>query len=69
MNKAIQVFANYEAGFGLELVDLHLENDTGSMVITCDQWEEIRAVMSGKRKGACSQEFDGYTPKTAIYWN
>ena len=69
MNKAIQVVASYKAGFGLELENLFLENETGKITINKSQWEEIQVVMSGKRKGAHSQEFDGYTPKTAVYWN
>jgi hypothetical protein len=65
----ITVVASYKAGFGLELENLFLENETGKITITKSQWKEIQTVMSGKRKSAHSQEFDGYTPKTAVYWN
>jgi hypothetical protein len=68
-NKKITVFASYKAGFGLELENLFLENETGKITILKSQWEEIQIVMSGKRKAAYSKEFDGYTPKTAILWN
>lgn len=65
-NKEIVVAAAY---FGLEFDNIFLENETGNITINKSQWEEIQAVLSGKRKSAYSQEFDGYTPKTVIYWN
>lgn len=68
-DKKISVSAIYHAGFGLELDQVHLKNETGSMTITGSQWEEVRAVMTGKRKGGYSEEFDGYNPKTVVYWN
>ena len=68
-DKKISVSAIYGAGFGLELEEMHLKNETGSMTITRSQWVEIGAVMNGKRKSAYSQEIDGYTPKTVVYWN
>ena len=69
MNKEIQVSTMYKSGFGLELEELYLENDNGSIRITKSQWKEIETVMAGKRESAHSQEFDGYYPKTLIYWN
>ena len=68
-NNEITVVANYESGFGMELVQVYLKNQNGTIVIDKEQWNEIQAVMAGKRKTAYSEEFDGYNPKTTIAWN
>ena len=69
MENNIQVVVNYKAGFGLELDRVYLKSDKGEIDIDAEQWKEIQDVMSGKRKNAYSKEFDGYTPKTAAFWN
>lgn len=69
MKKDIQVAATYKAGFGLELDRVYLKNDNGEIDIDAEQWKEIQDVMNGKREKAFSEEFDGYTPKTASFWN
>lgn len=69
MQRSIQVVATYKAGFGLELDRVYLKSDKGEIDIDAEQWKEIQAVMNGKRENAYSKEFDGYTPKTAVFWN
>ena len=69
MKDNIKVVASFESGFGLEFVEIYLENEIGSITISKSQWKEIEAVIAGKREKGFSKEFDGYTPKTAIFWN
>jgi hypothetical protein len=69
MKDKISVTAVFQLGFGLELNQLYLKNETGSIVINKSQWQEIQAVINGERKKTFSEENDGYTPKTAICWN
>jgi hypothetical protein len=69
MTNDIQVVANYKAGFGMELERVYLKSDKGEIDIDAEQWKEIQATLNGKRKSAHSKEMDGYTPKTAVFWN
>jgi len=69
MKDKISVTARFETGFGLELVQLYLKNETGTIEISKSQWQEIQAVINGKREKGFSEELNGYTPKTAIFWN
>ena len=70
MTNNIQVVAIYEAsGFGMELNKLYLKTDNGEITINKKQWDEIGKTMDGKRKSGYSEEFDGYYPKSASFWN
>ena len=69
MEDKILVTAVFQSGFGLELAQLYLKNETGSITISKSQWQEIQAVINGKREKGFSEELDGYSPKTAICWN
>jgi len=70
MNAYIQVVANYKAsGFGMEVTHIYLKNSDGEITLSKEQWDEIKAVMAGKRKHGYSREMDGYTPHTAAFWN
>ena len=70
MTNNIQVVANYKAsGFGMEVVQVYLKNAEGAITLTKEQWDEIKTTMAGKRESGYSEEFDGYTPHTAAFWN
>jgi hypothetical protein len=66
----IQVVANYKAsGFGMEVVQVYLKTADGEITLTKKQWDEIKTTMAGHRESGYSEDFDGYTPHTAAFWN
>jgi hypothetical protein len=70
MENDIQVVASYKAsGFGMEVTDIYLKTDKGEITLNKTQWDEIKTTMAGKRKHGYSEEFDGYHPHTASFWN
>jgi len=71
MTNDIQVVASYKASNmgGMEITQVYLKNTGGEITLTKEQWDEIKITMAGKHKSEHSKEFDGYTPKTAAFWN
>jgi len=71
MTNDIQVVASYKASNmgGMEITQVYLKNTGGEITLTKEQWDEIKITMAGKHKSGHSKEFDGYTPKTAAFWN
>ena len=68
--KTIQVVADYKSCvFGMEINKIYLKNNDGEITLTKEEWAEIKTTMAGKRKSGYSQNFDGYTPHTAVFWN
>jgi hypothetical protein len=71
MTNDIQVVANYKASSmgGMEIVQVYLKTDLGEITLSKKQWDEIKTTMAGNRKSGFSEDFDGYTPHTAAFWN
>jgi len=71
MKNGIEVVALYKASNmgGMEITQAYLKNAEGEIRLTKEQWDEIKTTMAGKRQSGYSEEFDGYTPKTAAFWN
>ena len=53
----------------MEINKIYLKNNDGEITLTKEEWAEIKTTMAGKRKSGYSQNFDGYTPHTAVFWN
>jgi len=69
MKNKISVSASFKCGFGMELETLSLTNDSGTITIDKEQWQEIQDTLQGKRKKAASQEMNGYYPVESFVWN
>jgi F0F1-type ATP synthase epsilon subunit len=71
MTNDIQVVASYKASnlSGMEITQVYLKTEEGEITLTKEHWDEIKKTMDGKRKSGHSEEFDGYYPKTASFWN
>ena len=70
MTNDIQVVANYKAsGFGMDIVNVYLKTDDSEITLSKKQWDEIKATMAGHRNSGYSEDFDGYNPHAAAFWN
>ena len=70
MTNDIQVVARYKASsMGMEITEVYLKTEESEITLTKEYWDEIKKTMDGKRKSGHSEEFDGYYPLTATFWN
>lgn len=66
----VHVFANYKHDFGMQLESLYLEKDGSRIHLSKEDWNEIQAVMNGKRKRAQTEIKEGaYYPQEMILFN
>lgn len=70
MKNKVIVFANFKAGFGMELQKVYLEKDGCKIALSREDWQEILDTLAGKRKTVQGEIEEGsYYPKEKVCFN
>lgn len=70
MKNKLTIFANFKAGFGMELQKIYLAKGDCKIELSREDWQEIQDTLAGKKKEVASECEEGsYYPKEMTRFN